>query len=82
MASELQKDQELVGGGARTHNCTETDGYEAANTPSKNSGHDCLVTYYREVCNQFGIGLSAVAVTVMEVCHAMDMLLLHKTLFR
>lgn len=40
------------------------------------------VASYWEVSNQFGVGLSSVAVTIVEVCQAMEMLLLRKKIKR
>lgn len=38
------------------------------------------VASYREV-SKFGIRISTVAVTIVEICHAMEMLLLCKTVY-
>lgn len=49
-----------------------TDDNEAPYTHSKEGVHELdNVASYRVGSNQFGVGLSTVAVMVLEVCHAM-----------
>lgn len=78
MALKLQDDKEDYGlpcGGSLSQNRMAADNYAASDTNSPKGGPDCLL----EVYNQFGVGISTVALIVAQVRHAIELLFLRRT---